>query len=712
MSLVAAECPVDKIHSIGNCSFDIECYDYVWGVRLPNRCLESSNDVVLIDVTLTGNVNKHTSQVDEVFLPRITTLKIHTTWPKTNLSILEHTTRLENLYLHNNGIEEIGRKRPFFILNSLEILDLSWNKLTDIEDLFTFELQPSKLRKLSLARNHIRYLSQEAFAELTSLVELDLSYNFISDLTMEPFANLTSLEVLKLTNNSIINLNGAVNNLQTLKHLYLRGNQIENIDTESLKIIKHLETFDVSLNNLEKIKPMLFLRHWTHLRNHQICKIILSENHIVSLPNAPSNDVTMTRNPRHVIRNVDVLTELDLSKNQISNIEFYAFQSLISLISLDLSKNKITDFVVNADDLMYVQYLNLSGNFITHLYFESFSRMNNLQNLDLSHNYLDYIPSQTFDRVHNLKHVNMTFNSIQILKRLNINMFHPEGGKLDLSNNGLSQLNIPRGEGIRLTDLILHSNNITDPALIDLRYHEDLKMLDLSSNHIWELHDNSLRLPISLTYLDLSSNRIQKIGPSAFLRISHLQTLHLSHNLLKTIEYGSFRGLSSLVNLDLAFNRITCLNSKFFMDLTSLSILSMRHNELSVIYDQAWYGHKINLKVYLDGNNFTCEWLGRAIKNYNNGYSKMHPVVLEGSNSGHSLDGIPCTPEQVENLEQETHMVMADERLLMTTQKILEAVREQTYFLKNYFWRTIQDDPEKMNTWRSIQDDREKFNYI
>ncbi|KAG6460594.1 hypothetical protein O3G_MSEX012089 [Manduca sexta] len=833
------------------------------GIHLHNECLESANYPVTVDLKLTNAVERFDYRIEQDFLGFITSLTISADWAETSLSLLQYTTRLQKLILSSNNIEKITGK-PFYFLNNLESLDLSNNQLTNVDELFQFELHPNKLFKLSLAYNRIEELPGDVFEELTSLIELDLSYNKINNINEEPFSNLTSLETLRLNNNLIKNLNGAVNNLHILKNLYLRDNQIQNIDVQSLKIITHLETFDVSRNQLEKINSIVFLRHWKHLGGKKICKIILSDNHINVLPNTSKEiSARYTRSARPY--SVDVLTEVDLSNNEISDIEYNAFQSLFKMISLDLSRNKIIDFVVNADDLEHVKYLNLSGNYIVRLYFESFSAMKNLQNLDLSHNYLDYIPDQTFTNTYNLKNVNMTYNEIAIIKNLHIKMFHPEGGVLDLSNNGLNQLKIPFGQGLRLTilklhsnnisipsliDLIhqtdlmtldlsknmiielnntslrlpvnllsldlrnkiidfvvnaddlehvkylnlsgnyivrlyfesfsamknlqnldlshnyldyipdqtftntynlknvnmtyneiaiiknlhikmfhpeggvldlsnnglnqlkipfgqglrltilkLHSNNISIPSLIDLIHQTDLMTLDLSKNMIIELNNTSLRLPVNLLSLDLSCNMIRSIGPSTFHRMGHLKTLRLSRNKLSTIEYGAFQGLTVLQNLDLSFNEIKFLDSKLLMDLKLLSVLSLRSNGMLYLNYKSWYGHKHDLKVFVDGNFLTCEWLVSALNNFNNGFSKMRPAALVVPALGNSVEGIPCVSENKESeklTDISSKSLMDDDRLLVTSQKILEAVREQTYYLRKYshIWPSIFKDTE------------------
>ncbi|KAJ8718103.1 hypothetical protein PYW07_006033 [Mythimna separata] len=696
VALSSCYCPTDRIRSIGKCAYRIHCIGNIRGVRLPNECYESTNYPVTVDVTVTDAIEGFGDDLEIDFLNTITTLRIQGRWQHTEqLAILMYTTRLKHLQLANNGIENITGI-PFYYLTRLETLDLSYNSLTDIEDLFTFQIQPNKLRKLSLANNAIEEILGDAFCELSSLVELDLSYNIISDLTEEPFYNLTKLEILRLNNNRIKDLNGAVNSLQNLKHLYLRGNQIQNIDEESLKIIKHLETFDVSWNELEKIKPIMFSRHWDHFANHSICKIILTGNHIINVPNATSQEISSRFARTMDKHNVNILTELDLSVNSITNIEYSAFQSLIQLISLNLSKNKVIDFVVNANDLADLKYLNLSGNYITQLYYESFSAMTKLQNLDLSYNQLDFIPDMTFNNNYNLKLVNMTYNEIEKLDSIHITMFHPEGGVLDLSNNGLSKINIPYGEGLRLITLFLHSNNISDPSLVDLSHQTELQTVDMSDNLIWELDESSLRLPEScLVYLDLTCNRIHRIGPSTFKRLPRLKTLRLGHNQLTKLEYGSFEGLTDLFNLDLSYNRIAYLDSKLMMDLKCLHHLSLRSNDMTVLDMTSWYGHKFDLRVNVDNNNLTCEWLAKVLNDFNNGYTRVKPTVLIGGKGRNTVEGIPCIPSETANLIVGSQYILADERLLVTSQKILEAVREQNYYFRKFMLKAMQEEAEK-----------------
>ncbi|XP_050352151.1 leucine-rich repeat-containing protein 15-like [Nymphalis io] len=682
-------CPIDKIYGIEKCSYRIECIETVKDIKLKDECTGAANFDIKIDVTLRNATDSFHLKADTDFLSMITTLRMFGNWPRTDLPFLDSMPRLRTVYLSYSNMQKINDS-PFRNLINLESIDLSHNQLSEIEELFQFDIRPFKMRKLSLAFNLIEEVPGYTFEALTSLQELDLSHNLIRELNEEPFCNLTNLVSLRLNNNNIVYLNGAMNNLTNLLHLYLRYNQIQDIDMDSLKTINHLQTFDISNNKIKILQPIMLSRHWDHFNNQSICRIILSDNEIHVLHNATDFH---DRFKKKLLKNeVQLITQLDISKNSISHIDYSAFHSIGRLDSLDLSNNKLLSFNVNSEDLMYVRYLNLSCNSLSILYYESFSLMHNLQNLDLSHNSMDYFPDQSLSNSYKLKNVNVTYNYIEEIHNLRIT-FHPEGGVLDLSNNGLSALNIPVDEAFGLSDLILSSNNITDAYLIRLIDQRDLVRLDMSKNFIQELDESSLQLTNTIIYLDLSFNDIQVIGPSAFHRVNNLKTLRLSHNRIKTVEYGVFRGLTELLNLDLSYNQIEMLDSKVFMDLKFLSVLSLRHNGLNFIDRDSWLTHKHDIKVFLDGNQLSCDWLAKALLDYNNGYSKMYPTVLVSTVSGHSIEGIPCV-QDVGFLTNPQSKYMIDERLLITTQKILKAVQDQTSFLSKFILRSYRQEAE------------------
>ncbi|XP_013137611.1 PREDICTED: insulin-like growth factor-binding protein complex acid labile subunit [Papilio polytes] len=701
-SLAASNCPKQDVHRLGYCIYKMKCYNTIKGAALDQECQGSMNIDVIVDLTLTNvdqNINVDVTDTD--FLISITSLTVIGSWPQTNLSFLEYTLKLRNLRLPNLDMKQIDGQ-PFQYLSRLDTLDLSHNRLCEIDDLFVFA-DSNRLLKLYLSYNEISDVTGFVFQELVSLIELDLSHNLIVDLKEEPFNNLSSLRILRLNDNNIKYLNGAINkNLLNLKHLFLNDNDIAEVDQATLdKTMYHLETIDLSNNELHYF-PKLFVKHWAHFEGHIVCRIIYAGNQLTIIRNATSEEHIMPKIKKGL---VDVTTQIDLSNNNISIIEYNAFQYIINLVSLDVSNNNLNTFLVNSEHLANVKFLNISGNFITRLDFQTFSRMNNLQNLDLSNNRFENLPTKSLMYANKLKSLNFTQNDIQEVANFHIN-FHTEGGILDLSSNDLYTFVLAPGEADGLIELILRSNKINDPSQVKLRYHHALLKLDMSKNLISDLNEKSLQLPITLTNLDLSSNQIETINPSSFYCVQHLHTLRLSHNNLKNINHGVFRGLTSLVNLDLSFNQIASLDSAVLLDLKYLKFLSLRYNHMYSLESKAWLNHKTDLIVYIDGNNLSCDWLSNVLTDYNNGFSKMHPAVINSPMDENTFNGIPCIagPKNLyrksKTGDDDEHMIM-DERLLLTSQKILEAVREQTSFLRKYIWRSVLNEADKQDGTRA-----------
>lgn len=637
-----------------------------------------------MELTITQTTDRFDKNIDPEFLNSVTALTASGNWFQTNLTFLNQMTQLKKLNLTRNSISLIENSSPFFHLENLEYLDLSYNRLVEIYDLFVFVTIPNNLTFLSLAHNAIKTLSKDAFGDLTSLKELDLSYNFIADLSEDQFNNLTMLETLNLENNTLTSLNKALNNLDSLMHLFLRGNKLHNIDDKSVSLIQQLKTFDISGNYLNRLESMLLLRHWESIDG--VCKMKLSENRITTLHNGTKRIfLRYTRNLTE--NNINVMTELNLSRNSISNVGYNAFIYILRIVTLDMSHNQLTNFVVNYQHLAHVRKLNLSNNRITFSLPLTFYSMPRLETLDISNNQLHYSSHFPFLHTYNLVYLNMANNKLDRGLNQKIMMkSQSENNVLDLSNTGLSELNLPGEEWSHISILILNSNKICDVSSINLSYYnKGLKRLELRKNKIEQLNATSLRLPMNLTSLDLSENKIKEIGPSTFHYARYLKNLNLANNQLRTIQYGSFQGLNALSSLDLSNNMITNLDSQLFMDLRSLDELYLRSNGLVDLHYKGWLGHPFPLKVYLEGNKLSCSWLGKALTDYNNGFSKMKPTV-EKMLPGPSIEGVPCIPPstELEDLTEaiSTTHVMVDDRLLVINQKILKTLMEHTYYLR------------------------------
>lgn len=102
---------------------------------------------------------------------------------------------MQALYLNNNYIEDISFLEKVGCLAKFKVLDLSFNKLTDISSLSTL----TELQALSLRANKISDIS--SLASLGNLQELYIGFNQISDI--RPLASLTNLKWLGLKGNPL-----------------------------------------------------------------------------------------------------------------------------------------------------------------------------------------------------------------------------------------------------------------------------------------------------------------------------------------------------------------------------------------------------------------------------------------------------------------------------------------------------------------------------
>ncbi|XP_037052372.1 toll-like receptor 6 [Bradysia coprophila] len=92
---------------------------------------------------------------------------------------------------------------------------------------------------------------------------------------------------------------------------------------------------------------------------------------------------------KHILENHSNLAHLDLSKNEIQNLDADVFESLTRLVLLDLSNNLIHNFNNNTFvNLVNLNYLNLSSNALSEIKTGSFATLFHLEILDLSNNKL------------------------------------------------------------------------------------------------------------------------------------------------------------------------------------------------------------------------------------------------------------------------------------------------------------------------------------
>lgn len=132
----------------------------------------------------------------------------------------DNSIKLKTLLLRSNQLTGLS---IFQAKSSVEILDLSMNKIEDIQST-TFNNFP-KLTKLVLEQSQIVSIDEAAFNSLTDLKTLILtSTNLKNHLSDQLFSKNQKLETVDLSNNSFIEVPFALRSTPSIKTLILNGN--------------------------------------------------------------------------------------------------------------------------------------------------------------------------------------------------------------------------------------------------------------------------------------------------------------------------------------------------------------------------------------------------------------------------------------------------------------------------------------------------------
>ncbi|KAG8003271.1 Volume-regulated anion channel subunit LRRC8C [Nibea albiflora] len=253
----------------------------------------------LEELYLTGSLSPDASK-NIVFeslreLKCLKTLSLKTHLTKIPQSIVDASSHLQRLYLHNDGTKlvmlnnlkkmsnlielELVRcdleriPHAIFSLTNLQELDLKENNLRSIEEIISFQ-HLRKLTCLKLWYNGIMYIP-EHIKKLGSLERLYFSHNKIEILPSHLFL-CNKLRYLDLSNNDIRFIPPEIGVLQSLQYFSVTCNKIENLPDE-LFFCKKLKTLKLGKNSLSILSPKIsYLALLTYLE--------LKCNHFELLP--------------------------------------------------------------------------------------------------------------------------------------------------------------------------------------------------------------------------------------------------------------------------------------------------------------------------------------------------------------------------------------------------------------------------------------------
>ncbi|KAM4603957.1 toll-like receptor 3 [Polymixia lowei] len=367
---------------------------------------------------------------------------------KTNLTILDLSnngmgkiedgsfrwlSRLEMLILEDNNLKHVT-KATFQGLKSLKKLHLkkalvkSHTSSTPIIDPFSF--QPlSALESLMLPHCAIREITENTFSGLTSLHDLDLSW-------------CTCTTLKSISNNTFVSLAAS-----PLRMLNLTAAAMTRIDPGAFSILGNLTTLLLDLNFIKQTlagKEFQGLHQLEELffsNNHQT--IMLSSTSFVHLPNlrtltlgrSLTSTLDLDPSPFKPLTN---LTFLDISNNNIANINAVLLDGLVKLKVLKLNHNNLARVWKSANrggpvlflkGLQSLTALEMDYNGLDEIPLQALRELNNLHELNLGGNVLNSLKDTVFDDLQSLRVLRLEKNLITAVR--------PEVFKTAMSNLSL-----------------------------------------------------------------------------------------------------------------------------------------------------------------------------------------------------------------------------------------------------------------------------------
>jgi Leucine-rich repeat (LRR) protein len=469
---------------------------------------QSVMDMLSIDL-LNNKKNKNEQPVREYMGVNIRSLIL------SNNSI----SRIRGDCLHNNNMTKVWET------GSLQHLDLSHNLISELES-ETFDGFQSSLSSLILSHNLLQSMDFLLFPNASAaasgdksrssskLTHVDLRHNRLRVIRESCFMMHPLLRYIDLSGNMIDTIDGgSFVTLLHLTHLDLSHNPLTNhADKLILTCFSHslqvINLSNTSRDNMSSSIPtgldpfvrqlILSHNHVSHIflgdfdvdadQNNMLQTLDLSHNQIVEIEDdslgrlLSLRELRLDQNLLSVIpqRLPSSLLILSVDQNSITSLPDSCVSSLVRLQSLHLAGNQITDLHPDAlKGAASLLQLNLSGNSIRNLSYSMFHHCIKLQVLDISHNPIMHLSSYTFSGLNSLNHLLLSHVATsQSLMKIDSGTFTPL--------ISLQVLDLDHSPG--LFRALLHSNPQDVDDVSPLSFLTSVQQISLNFNQVSELN--------------------------------------------------------------------------------------------------------------------------------------------------------------------------------------------------------------------------------
>ncbi|XP_070841887.1 toll-like receptor 13 isoform X2 [Chaetodon trifascialis] len=595
------------------------------------------------------------------------------------VSDFKNLPHLAQLDLKHNNISHID-KGAFADLISLKNLNLNDNKLVQLGDDLFDGLR--NLTELRIKGNHITVVAPDSFKSLTSLKHLPN----LKTLSIQN-NSLTSFQSWEMTNSSLAltSLDVSQNPLavfgitaDVFPHLtsLTVGDSREQLmkwDVQNKTFLHRVSALDISGLRMVFCDIQTLLQTVnSSLTSLKMNAMILDLEALINIScTIPKMSKLQLRHNNLSFVSSDLfwlcvnVAELDLTSNQIQDIQQEAFSSLRALRILSLSRNRLPCVPAAIRNLPALAKLDLSTNMINTLGCNDFANMTRLRELSLYLNSISSLEECLFKDLIQLQVLKLQNNHISTLNGA-FKKYLPNLRQLHLNENYLTALTLGEFKGLqslqnlslheneiqeiengsfigltKLTSLQLQLNNIERAALDKGAFNDltNLITLELRNNHIQ--YDDSSALPhppfsqlsrletlaipsqhrrgkshlpcnflqglTNLSFFNARNIQLLSFPTDMFNYTPRLETLDMSSNDLVDLSPDLFTPIRSLKRIYISRTHLQSLDFLIDANLTELVFMQARWNGYSVISEDVMKSLPALIYVDFQGNSFTCD---------------------------------------------------------------------------------------------------------
>ncbi|XP_045553630.1 toll-like receptor 13 [Salmo salar] len=392
-----------------------------------------------------------------------------------------------------------------------------------------------------------------------------------------------------------------------LKNCTIRGNLFDpsnmkvlcynrNLEVIPIYIPRKVINLDLAMNKISKIKKLDF-KGLSNLKILNMSRNQISQvddgalGYLEALQELGLAHNRLTTLSDHLFQGLVNLSLLHLDNNLIATISSSSFQPLSSLKTVNLTNNNLYNMkdVQPIVQLPHLHELYIGSNRFTSFQSQEISNTSiELRLLDLSRNPLgifritaDVLPYlEVIDIAYCGQLGHMEWDVLDRSFLRNVNRLNLSGIEMSFERMGMVLQTVNSSlVHLRLNDLV-NGSRLKIKALTDIACHiPTLSVLRLEYNNIGNLSEEFLQSCKHTTEVDISDTGLTQLSDFSFRSIEQLSTLKLGHNRLSSVPKAT-RNLPKLKILDLSFNIINKLGCSDFSNLTGLTQLFLFHNQI------------------------------------------------------------------------------------------------------------------------------------